>query len=88
VEKEKEKRIPLSWAGDTAFGAPRARARALKRLRPSDGPRERGRRRGCEGDDVVVGPLASERGGRKRRRGQTAGRTGRAREKRPAAGEA
>jgi hypothetical protein len=97
VEKEKEKRIPLSWAGDTAFGPPRARARALKRFRPSGGPRARGRRRGCEGDGVAVGPLASEGGGaggagapgppggggggEKRRRGQTAWRTGRAREK-------
>jgi hypothetical protein len=80
--KEKENRIPLSWAGDTAFGPPRARARALKRFRPSDGPRARGRRRGCEGDGVAVGPLASESGGGGgRRRGQTAWRTGRAREK-------
>jgi hypothetical protein len=83
VEKEKEKRIPLSWAGDTAFGPPQARARALKRLRPSDGPRARGRRRGCEGDGVAVGPLASERGGGNgvaaRRRGEPAerGRKGR-----------
>jgi hypothetical protein len=81
VEKEKEKRIPLSWAGDTAFGPPRARARVLKRFRPSGGPRARGRRRGCEGDGVAVGPLASESGGEKRHRGQTAWRTGRAREK-------
>jgi hypothetical protein len=80
-EKEKEKRIPLSWAGDTAFGPPRARARALKRFRPSGGPRARGRRRGCKGDGVAVGPLASESRGEKRRRGQTAWRTGRAREK-------
>jgi hypothetical protein len=63
VEKEKEKRIPLSWAGDTAFGPPRARARVLKRFRPSGGPRARGRRRGCEGDGIAVGPLASESGG-------------------------
>jgi hypothetical protein len=32
VEKEKERRIPLSWAGDAAFGPPRARARALRRF--------------------------------------------------------
>ena len=34
-----------------------------------------------EGDGVAAGPLASESGGRKRRCGQTAWRTGRAREK-------
>jgi hypothetical protein len=53
-------------------------------LRPSGGPRARGRRRGCEGDGVAVGPLASERGGggngvAARRRGEPAerGRKGR-----------
>jgi hypothetical protein len=88
VEKEKEKRIPLSWAGGTAFGPPRARARALKRLRPSDGPRARGGRRGYDGDGVAVGPLASERGGEETASLPDGGRTGQVREKRPMAGEA
>jgi hypothetical protein len=38
VEKEKEKGFLLSWAGDKAFGPPRARARARECLRPSGGP--------------------------------------------------
>jgi hypothetical protein len=84
--KEKEKRNPPSWAGARLLAHP-GRERARKRFRPRGGPRARGRRRGCEGDGASVGPLASERGGRKRRRGQTAGRTAQAREKGPAAGE-
>ena len=60
VEKKKEKEFPLIWAGGMNFGPPRARARALRRFRPSGGPRA-GERRG--GDGVAQGPLASERGG-------------------------
>jgi hypothetical protein len=46
------------------------RERALRRFRPSDGPRARGgERRGREGDGVAWGPLASERGGKGRRYG-------------------
>jgi hypothetical protein len=63
VEKEKEKRFPLSWAGDKVFGPPRARARARKRLRPSGGPRARGDGAARKGDGVAAGPLASESGG-------------------------
>jgi hypothetical protein len=58
------------------------RERALKRFRPSGGPRARGKRRDREGDGVVEGPLASERGGGKETASRPdGGRTGRAREK-------
>ena len=41
------------------------RERALRRFRPSGGPRARGgERRGRDGDGVAWGPLASERGER------------------------
>jgi hypothetical protein len=65
------------------------RERALRRFRPSGGPRARGggERRGREGDGVAWGPLASERGGKGRRFGQTAGEPAERGEK-PAAGEA
>jgi hypothetical protein len=64
VEKEKEKRILLSWAGDTVFGPPWARACARERLRPSGGPRARGGDGAArEGDGVAAGPLSSESGG-------------------------
>jgi hypothetical protein len=70
------------------FGPPRARARAealsAQRRPTSEGG---GERRGREGDGVAWGPLASERGGKGRRFGQTAGEPAERGEK-PAAGEA
>jgi hypothetical protein len=65
--KEKEKGVPLIWAGGMIFGPPRARARAealsAQRRPTSEGG---GERRGREGDGVAWGPLASERGGKGR----------------------
>jgi hypothetical protein len=63
--KEKEKRSLLCWAGGRVFGPPQARARAGARLRPSGGPRARGRRRRC-------GPTRQRERRGKRRCGQTA----------------
>jgi hypothetical protein len=56
------------------------RERALRRFRPSGGPRARGKRRGREGDVVAEGPLASERGGEGTASRPDGGRTRRARE--------
>jgi hypothetical protein len=82
VEKEKEKRSLLCWAGGRVFGPPRARARARARLRPSGGPRAEGRRRECARVTASLRAHSSARaeggnGVAARRRG----RTGRAREK-------
>jgi hypothetical protein len=52
VEKEKEKGIPLCWAGDTVFGPPWARARA-EALSTQRRPTGEGERRGREGNGVA-----------------------------------
>jgi hypothetical protein len=67
VEKEKEKGILLSWAGDTVFGPPQARARA-RALTAQRRPKSEGGTALCaSGDGVAAGPLASESGGERRR---------------------
>jgi hypothetical protein len=84
--KEKEKGIPLFWAGGTIFGPPWARARAealSAQRRPTS---EGGNGAAARVTVSLGGPLASEReGGKGRRCGQTAGEPAERGEK-PAAG--
>jgi hypothetical protein len=84
--KKKKKRGFLSAGPGTRFLAHPGRERALRRFRPSGGPRARGNGAAARVTASLEGPLASERGGRKRRRGQTAGEPAERGEK-PAAGE-
>jgi len=81
VEKKKEKGFPLIWAGGMNFGPPRARARALRRFRPSGGPRAGRTARPWEGVTASHRAHLPARGGeeRERRYGWRGGWTGRPR---------
>jgi hypothetical protein len=87
--KRKKRREFLSSGPGALFLAHPGRERALRRFRPSGGPRARGGgRRAREGDGVAWGATCQrERCGEGRRCGQTAGEPAERGEK-PAAGEA
>jgi hypothetical protein len=83
--KRKEKSSFLGW-GHGFWPTPGASARA-EALSAQGRPKSEGETARLRGRRHFCGPTCQRKGGRKRRRGQTAGRTGRAGEERLAAGE-